>query len=479
MRITIPAPPVLQQPSAPTTENIPVQTETPNTLVALLEDRTERTEVPIPPVVSDTFTVPDAILRPPVPAFHQEEYTNLDEDDLDEEEIREEPLRMEDVLVPAPVPEVILPVEPVTVEAVAEPNPRVKVTIKKENGTVVITASHRLPSIENIYANMEPTFKRKFRVKGYWGVETHILKFEEIVPFQIWADAISATIMLKLGNEAGVTSELNHMAQGGYLALGGMLYKMSAIASSPQTKALAVTRKKIREGAEAEAKTLVENAKLSAETIVVDATRIRNKAKEYKKEVELSAGRVPPSWMFETGYCFRYGTGYNTGYGWQMQLVINFKLTHYDIKFMMPDGKQARYTWEALPMEPRLIRLWIPVDTAGGYTATGIYVDHDDPEIPHINHNSACMGLASGPKHLATGRDLNKLREALEFTHQRVQLDSLYTPFEVFTKNFPVVPADLAEAWGKGRVDGATTLAKKLNNEIVDHKREEKLTWTA
>src|SRR5208282_658125 len=269
----------------------------------------------------------------------------------------------------------------------------VKVSIKRDaDKRVVITCSHLpVPSLESVAVHLTPEYKKRFKVKHYWSLENHIANEESGIPFQAWADAISSAIMQRLANEQGANSELKFATQTCYMAQGNTLWKMSAVAMVPQTKALATARKKIRDIAELEAKQLMDSVKISANSLLSAATKTKQDADAYKLKVEREIGKMPPKWIFETGYPIRYDS--SSGY-WAIQIVINFCITHFDVLYPV----DKKFTWKALPMEPKKIRLWVPVsDKDRTFQPTSIKVDRNDPTLPHINHNGGCMGLASGP----------------------------------------------------------------------------------
>ena len=370
--------------------------------------------------------------------------------------------------------------EPIITDAQVEARQAVRVTVKKNErtGAIDINCSHPpIPSQQHVVLHLAPEYKKKIKPRSYASLVSVISESASIIPFQAWADAISSAIMTRLGNEQGATSELRHVTEGGYLALGTTLYKLSAVAQVPQMKALATARKKMRDVAELEAKGIMEGTRVSAAALIENAQKTRHEAQLLKQKAEQDLKAIPPSWLIETQYPIRYNR-YSSR--WEAQLIINFCITHFDIKFSSSGFTDRKYTWPAGPMDPRPIRLWVMLDVDGKYQATAIRVDNKDPEIPHINHGSGCMGLASGPTTITQARHLELLQIALEDCHRRVQLDSLYSDILQLMENFKqAFPKDLAAALKKNGVHGAVELARKLTSEVVNEEAEANTTWTA
>lgn len=365
----------------------------------------------------------------------------------------------------------------------------VKVVVKKdEQGHIVIEHSRDLPDLKSIVFQMPTQYQKKSLYRDYVSIEENIRRTDGRIPFQVWADAISAATMQKLANEEGATSELRHLAQGGYLALGDSLYKLSAVGMVPEMKALAVARKKAREATDQQIKELLESAHASADGILMAANKQREEARVILERAKAQAGAIPPVWLFQTGYPFRFNEYNQT---WAIQVQINFVITHFDVKYSEYDENNRSVnlsaSWPALPMEPKKTRLWVPINPDGTYTVTGIYVDSQDLQMPHINHGGACMGLGSAPKLLRNKTDLSRLTSAIEYANYRVQLDSLYTDMNTILKQFKeAFPKELYKVLTESSYSGARELAKKekadkekILKEVVDLNKEARTTWTA
>ena len=355
----------------------------------------------------------------------------------------------------------------------------VRTTVKKnEQGAIEVTCSHRLPEFDAIKTNMTHEYSKKIKKHSYWSLNTHILNTQAEIPFQIWADAISAAVMMSLANDQGATSELQNITQSCYMALGTTLFKLSPVAMVPQTKALATARKKIRDVIELEGKQLRESSEAAVTAILDNAARVRAEALRLREEVKREMASIPPQWLIDTGYPIHY---HRSNQIWEVQIVINFQITQFDLKFSGTGYTDKKYTWNAEHMDPHLIRLWVPVKIDGDFQATAIHVDSHDPELPHITHSSGCMGLAAGPKKITRLCHLEELQYALEDCHRRVQLDSLFTDIGALLNSFKsAFPKELADALKKNRVSGAIALAHQaVDAQTINYEEETRTTWTA
>lgn len=358
---------------------------------------------------------------------------------------------------------------------------RVKTVIKKnEEGEIEVECTHRLPPVATVLAQLSVGDRRKYKPKSYWTLETNIAKSQEVIPFQTWADAISAAVMTRMANDQGATSELHHLAQGGYLAMGDTIYKLSAVGMAGEMKALQVAKKKLKEKAELEAKTLLESAKVSAEALLRNAAQKRQEADSYRAQVEREIGQIPPKWLVDTSYPIKFD---RYTMRWIAQLQINFSITAFDLKFQSSrtNYETRTFTWAAPMADARIIRLWVPFNREGEFTATQIAVDQSDPTLPHINHSGGCMGLSLAPKQLKSSRDLHLLKRALEDCHRKVQLDSLFTPSAEWSKSFAeFVPKELKEILACSHVEvlgKLIALAEKQGGEKYEEEKPSEV-WT-
>ena len=383
--------------------------------------------------------------------------------------------------VPAPVPasqQVITAPVSVKVSEI----PKVKTTIRRNrtSGGINIDCTHTVPSCTLVIANLPQEFRKKVKKKSYWGLDEFIIHYPEI-PLQEWANAISSAVLQTLSEQQGVTSELSRICQGGYLALDHTLYRLTAVSTLPQAQALAMTRKKLTEAAKAEAETIVESAKTAARALIQEGTRLKTEGAQIKRNAEIEFGKIPPRWLLESGYPITMRS--NT---WRIQLPINFCIYAFDVEWSTPTGKKS-FTWEALPMEERTIRLWIPLREDKTVAATTIYVDSGDPELPHISHGGACMALNGAPKLLREKYDLDLLASALQTCHSRVQLNSCYTSITEWSKVFKeAIPEEIIKCIEAGRIDGNGGItaklieaAKKRDVLEVTPEQERRTTWTA
>lgn len=352
----------------------------------------------------------------------------------------------------------------------------VKVTIKKneEEGTVVVECSHEIPSVETIAFQMPPVKQRLVNRYSYRSLSQSISRLEGRITYQEWSDAIAKAILHKQLNDVGATTEMRNLGQGAYMTLGNALYKLSPVELIQPSKAVMAIRKRTLEAAKIEAKALVDNAQVSANALIVSANKLKLEA---KRELDLAknATKKPPEWAVDSGMVVRYDI-YN--YSWQVRFTIKLSITHFDINV---GSKQV--TWDAVPQLMKAIKLWVPIMPDGGYNITSVKVDADSPEIPHIDHVSACMSPGDAPKKIANKHDLTALRYSIERCMQRVQLDSLKTSSEKWIEIFKdALPVELYESMkSKGNWTGALTLAEKLVKEKPEVAVAEELgkTWTA
>lgn len=394
-------------------------------------------------------------------------------------------LSMEDVLGTAREIVAAVPVPIVHNEPVA-----VRTSIKQDEMDVIrITCTHPVPTIKNVVPHLDADHRKKVKIYEYNNVERHIKDTISVIPFQLWADAISAAIMTTLANKEGATSEMRGLVQGGYLAIGDVLYKMSAVAQLPQTKALAMAKRKIREVAELEGKSIKEATQAACDAMLANALHTRQHADHYKAQIMQEVGSLPPKWIVDLRYPIKFVNGL-----WSVQVTINFWISHFDIG--ISGGK--RFSFDADPGPTEKVRLWIPLQNDGKFAATSICVDQHDKRMPHIKHNGACMGLSSGPTYIKRPADLSLLIEALEHCHSRVQLDSLYVPYDELLISwkpfFPKVLVDAYVAYGdigpqrvaqkmddelKKAKELASQKAKELRVAVTTEEEETRTTWTA
>ena len=332
---------------------------------------------------------------------------------------------------------------------------RVHITWDAARNVPSITSTHPLPAKALVLAQLTPAQRKLVpsnqRKYTHYDTEDCISGTHNTIPLQVWSDAIGAATIQGLAC-AGVSAEteMSSISQGGYLAIGDSIYKMSAVGHVSSNKAMAALKRNIADKARAKAEAVVAAANQAAATIATNAAQMREQAEELLEQARRNC--APPRAFAERGCPLRYVDG-----KWLVGLTARIALTHFEFEhsYTYRDSRDrlvnrtGRKSWQAVDgatPSSVLVLCWVRIDniTTGDYVQTGITTDRACTQLPHINNVQGCMELSGAPPHLLTFNHLDQLRVCIERAMRGVTLHSLLTHPLLWLPAFKqFVPADL------------------------------------
>ena len=357
-----------------------------------------------------------------------------------------------------------------------QPDPMVRVKVfRNEEGSVVVWSNHSIPALDEILAQVPQRTRRRISYYRRNSIERVIADNGSILSFREWAQAIGAALMRRIGSESGATYESTPSIEPAYLAYGDTLFQLSPVQIVRQGKALAAARARIRKKMEAELAAERETAQMSYDALVREGQKILDHAEEVRRELETDA--PVPRWVRESGIPVRWDIDAD---GWRVQMAISFRIVAFEVSFFDRNGAEKQYRWDALPAEPRSIRLWVPVSIDGTYAASTIKVDDADPQIPHVSHYSACLSPGDAPKHILSYRDWEQFRESVERCLGVVNLSSLLVSSSIWFTTFrDSIPRDLRDALKSDRISVLRDMAYSLDAQAPAAQETEEEIWRA
>ena len=359
-----------------------------------------------------------------------------------------------------------MPVQPPEVHeepATTVPPPvRIHITRSPE-GEVLIHSSHRIPAkelvLQQLDASQRTLIPPRHRRYSQYSLRVCIDDTTDTIPLQQWSDAIGAATIKALACTAAASeTEMVHIANGGLLAIGDSIYKLSAVQHMPTSRALAIASRAIRSKARDQANTIIEaanqhaariksDAEAVAHTVTRNAIRMREEAEQLMRNANLEF-RVPPAWTMDNSVAIKAVQFANGHICWHVGMWLFITPSVFIYEYAWNTGtrtRRARREWLALPCEPVTTYIWIPLqDNKGTYAPTSIYVDNAGMELPHISHNRGCMEIPDSPRLLDSYDSYKTLRAKLLRVMSGVTLNSLLTTPSAWRKAFrEAMPEDL------------------------------------
>ena len=358
-------------------------------------------------------------------------------------------------------------------------NVRVKV-FRDEDGVIKIECSRPVPDLKRVAVHLAKAHHAKVKKCLDWGrgVLQSISKHDGAISFQEWANAIGEAIIQADADAGGGTFETNALREPAYLALGDTLFRLSPVEALATNKALAATKKRASEKAEIQVKNKLAEAQLAADALIQSANRLKEQAQETLRQAQRQ--KPAPAWAVGGMIACKYLNNYSQQ--WAVEIVIKFKIEHFDQPFMDADGNLKTYRWEAKPANPVNTRIWVPISQDGSYAISAVFIDAHCNQIPHISHFNACLSPGDAPRRVASTYDLEALRDSIQRCMNGVQINSLLTdPSEWLPTFKDSVPADLYKVLkDRDYKINAERLAKSLDAATpVSVENEEATTWTA
>lgn len=364
------------------------------------------------------------------------------------------------------------------------PPPKVKVKLAiTQEGIVRLTSSHP-PGLPAQIAQHLPTRRFRDRVENLvnnhgYSLNSCILNTQSVITNEQWANAIAAEIICRLGKAHDAEVELASVSDGGYLAIGNAVYRMTPVEIAPQSKAMRAVRRHTLDKAQMESERLLKQTNEQCASLLATASGNKREAELFLQEAKRTLGQTPPRWAIANPIPIR-----NKDDVWQVGLTVNITLLAFHYKFETPrPTTNSPHTitlkkWDALPMPnsvPTLI--WVPLTTDGQYNQIQICVDENFHPLPHIRHSGACMSLSAAPKTITDRHALANLRQILTTAMQIADCESLYSHPNSWS---PLIQAAIPAAIKPHLLsDNFSRLSECVadSTEIIDSNKEEAATW--
>jgi hypothetical protein len=314
-----------------------------------------------------------------------------------------------------------------TAETPTIPKVKVKVSQNTSEGGVVITSTHPPGTVENIaqFFNSSKLARRVINSgsAGY-NLRDTIRRIGTRIPADVWAQAIAAEIISRLGSGTVGEVEMNTVAAGGYLALDNGVYRLVPVECAPISKAMSVIRRRMIDKAGVECNRIVNTAKNQAAAITDQAGLIMQAARAKEEELRQQGVSAPPQWAIHHHEPIMMTNGL-----WHIGFRMKLQLLRFEYSFY-PDPERrtiTRKAWPAAPHTPYRLLLWVPLKdhATGVYNNRAIYVDHHFFTIPHVNYTSSCMGLSDAPPRIQSSDNLAELIISFKRCMQTVNLASV------------------------------------------------------
>jgi hypothetical protein len=308
--------------------------------------------------------------------------------------------------------------------------PKVKVKVSQNAsgaGGVVITSTHPPGSVENIaqFFNSSKLARRVITSGGAgYNLRQTIQRIGTRIPADVWAQAIAAEIISRLGSGNVGEVEMNTVGAGGYLALDNGVYRLVPVECAPINKAMSVIRRRMIDKAGVECNRMVNTAKNQAAAITDQAGLIMQAARVKEAELRQQGDSAPPQWVISNHEPIRMKNGvWHIGFSMKLQL-LKFEYSFY------PDPDRSTITrkaWPAAPHTPYRFLLWVPLQdhATGQYNNRAIYVDPSFLPIPHVNYESSCMALSDAPTRIQNAGHLAMLVNSFNRCMRTVNLASV------------------------------------------------------
>ena len=368
------------------------------------------------------------------------------------------------------------------VESKPEPNTLGTIVVRDRPGNpndveILIESGHPLPDIRSVLVNMPPKVERYLKKEQRYGVpplREAIRLTRSITTYQQWSDAIGSAILTRMSNKTGAVTDLKNIAEGGYLAIGETLFKLSPVALVKTNKALAVTRKRVLDKINIEVDLIKSSAKATSDALLENAVRKKLEADEYKAKIERTVSLTPPTFITSYGLPNKYSHG-----NWYVGFTCLITLSSFEFFYTGANGRDIKHVWKALPMKPMPIPMWVPVQNNGMFSATSVSVDESFPVLPHMDHYSGCLGLSGLPSVINGRASVRALKQAIEQCFAVVNLSSLYVSPDNWKDTFKeAIPLALFSALTRSEwVNRLKTLA--MAEGIQEEYNTPESTWEA
>jgi hypothetical protein len=351
---------------------------------------------------------------------------------------------------------------------------RVKVRWDEANNRLSIAYSDptdsNLVDKAQVIAKLPEVYAKAARVtsaarRNYYDIKAVITQTRNVIPLQVWSDAIAAAIiqakLARRQTEAETVLSANN-PDGGYMLIGDQLARISLVGAVSANKAMALMRRQATEQARQQARSILEaataaaatttlNAEQAAQGLVEAAARQKREAAQYLADIK--GARYPDVSLVNSGAELRKQDD-----KWQVAMEIDYKPQR------LVFAKHLNKQWPCVEGPAVKVRLWQPFDVVTGvYNVRDIRVDGLAYEMPHVGYESACMEVGQRPDLLRTAVDLDVLRQGVEHSlNASINLESLlrrYRYWDPRVQNF--VPRDLATAIYD---TGIAAMAEVLNN---------------
>lgn len=362
-----------------------------------------------------------------------------------------------------------------------EPDTLGTVIVRDRAGTndieVVVENGHPLPDTRSVLVHMPPKVERYIKKEHKYGMPTlrgAIQITRSIATYQQWSDAIGAAILTRMSNKTEAVTDLKNISEGGYLAIGQTLFKLSPVAMVKTSKALAATRRKVLDKVNTEASLVISSAKATSDALLSSASRKKLEADEYKAVIERGVNLKPPSFMIDYALPIKYAHG-----SWQVGFTCSIVFSSFEFSYVGNAGREIKHVWQALPMQPRPILMWIPVTPNGIFSATSVCVDDSFPILPHMDHYSGCLGLSGLPSVINGRASVRALKGAIEQCFKVVNLSSLYVSPDGWKETFKeAIPLTLFSAFGNREwINSVKALA--ISEGVQEEHNTPTPTWEA
>ena len=325
----------------------------------------------------------------------------------------------------------------------AERVPRVRVTIRhvpggwpeweincKVNGEEVDVSRITTRQIRPF---LDPEMRKRLAASGQRGRSRELISEalnSGAIPTQLMADAYKAYQVSKLAQTQSAESNgdieedtaLMRM-QPATLLVGGAAYRLVPTGGADMRAPLRNIRRKAREVALAEARSLNEVATRDAQVIV---RRAEERATEIRSQLErerASAAIKVPQWLLESGRMFRVDSN-NRGGG-----VIQLKVgTGIEDIIMSVERWATTLHWTPARLPalngPSQMELELYIREEGVYNLDMVTMRGSEWQAPHISYR-CCMKLEGIPRTIESGANVKKLEEAISRGMKVVNMNSL------------------------------------------------------
>lgn len=302
-----------------------------------------------------------------------------------------------------------------------------------------------------------------------------------LIPGQIWAESIGAALIKSemardpagyVASFAGDPDLALMLTAGvpGLLMIGPYTFKLVPSEIHDQTKAFKVMRERMRTGAAAEGKQIIEASRQQAAMTVSSGQRLLEKIRRKTIHMQSTSSLLLPEWL-ESPVKKRSDEG---SYPFDVGITLEFSPECYTYS----DGKKIK-NFKAKEAPLLRVRCWIPANlTTGQYAVGSTYVDQDCPELPHSSWVSSCVQAEGLPKLLKSQGDIFEVEEILTRAFKIVNLNSLLVHYPSWSPEVRAFcPPALAEVLASGmRPDESLLNLTEGNVKGVDEEAAE--TWT-